>query len=370
MQPRVSLETAPRPWLRLRGGWGRTAKVPAVGDLSPALQYFDLVNVNYFANDPVERLAVLTTFIEDPTNPELGFSVGTKAEAGFEVDIGEGTIALTAFRDRVDGAVGIGAVPDFITRDYFALTDSITGNGIRPEIILPATSTDTVPILIDRPRNMFDQVNRGFELTAALPEIRTLATQLYITGSWLETRTNSDGRFFGSPRRFSDFQVSQRRERSPYWEGLTERGESMMFLYRFIHHQPDLGLVATLTVQHNVRNETEDIVARDTLAFVGYMTRAGQLVPVAPEQRTDPEFADLRVARSGRSLPLHGPRPDWMAHFQVSKGLPLDGQLRVWAFNFFDRRGQPWEGDRLGRPYAPVRFGAEVTFPSARIFGR
>lgn len=370
VQPRISVETAPRRWLRLRGGWGRTAKVPAVGDLYPARQYFDLVNVNYFANDPAERLAVLTTFIEDPTNPELGFSVGTKAEAGFEIDVGEGTIALTAFRDRIDGAVGIGAVPDFITRDYFALTDSITGNGIRPEIILPATFTDTVPVLVDRPRNMFDQVNRGLELTAALPEIQLLATQLYITGAWLETRTSSEGRFFGSPLRFSDFQLSQRHERSPYWEGLTERAESMMFLYRFIHHQPDLGLVATLTVQHNVRNQTEDIVARDTLAFAGYVTRAGQLVPVPPERRSDPEFADLRVSRSGRSLPLLGPRPDWMVHFQVSKALPLDGQLRVWAFNFFDRRGQPWEGDRLGRPYAPVRFGAEVTFPSARIFGR
>ena len=370
VQPRLSVEVAPRRWLRLRGGWGRTAKVPAIGDLHPARQYFDLVNVNYFANDPAERFAVLTTFIEDPTNPDLGLSVGTKAEAGFELDVGEGTIALTAFRDRIDGGVGIAPIADFITRDHFALSDSVTGNGIRPEIFLPATFTDTVPVLIDRPRNMFDQVNRGLELTAALPRITPLATQLYITGAWFETRTSSEGRFFGTPLRFSDFQLSQRQERSPYWEGLTERGESMMFLYRFIHHQPDLGLVATLTVQHNIRNETEDIVARDTLAFAGYVTRAGQLVPVVPEQRTDPEFADLRVGRSSRSLPLHGPRPDWMVHFQVSKGLPLGGQLRVWAFNFFDRRGQPWEGDRLGRPYAPVRFGAEVTFPSARLFGQ
>ena len=369
-QPRISVEAAPRGWLRLRGGWGRTAKVPAIGDLHPAPQYFDLVNVNYFANDPVERLAVLTTFIEDPTNPELGFSVGTKAEVGIEVDVGEGAVALTAFRDRIDGAVGIGALADFITRDHFALTDSITGNGIRPEIIVPPTFTDTVPVLIDRPRNMFDQVNRGIELTAALPRYAPLATQLYVTGSWIETRTSSDGRFFGSAQRFSDFQLSQNRVRSPYWEGMTERGESMMFLYRFIHHQPELGLVATLTVQHNVRNETEDIVARDTLAFAGYVTRAGQLVPVPSERRTDSEFADLRVARGGRTLPLDGPRPDWMMHFQVSKTLPLDGQLRVWAFNFFDRRGQPWEADRLGRPYAPVRFGAELTFPTSRFFGR
>ena len=370
VQPRLSVEVGPRRWLRLRGGWGRTAKAPAIGDLHPARQYFDLVNVNYFANDPAERLAVLTTFIEDPTNPDLGLSVGTKAEAGFELDIGEGTIALTAFRDRIDGGVGITPIADFITRAHFALSDSIPGNGIPPELILPATSTDTVPVLVDRPTNMFDQTNRGLELTAALPRIEPVATQIYVTGAWTETRTISDGRFFGSALRFSDFQLSQRQERAPYWEGMTERGEAMMLLYRLIHHQPELGLVATLTVQHNVRNEIEDIVARDTLSFDGYVTRAGQLVPVPSERRSEAQFADLRVARSGRSLPLDGPRPDWMVHFQVSKTLPLDGQLRVWAFNFFDRRGQPWEGDRLGRPYAPVRFGVEVTFPSARFFGR
>ncbi|MCG8468812.1 MAG: TonB-dependent receptor [Gemmatimonadetes bacterium] len=370
VQPRVSAELSPSRRLRLRGGWGRTAKTPALGDLYPPPQYFDLVNVNFFANDPVERLAVLTTFIRDPTNPDLGLSTGTKLDVGFEWDLGDGTIALTAFRDRVAGAVGIASVPDFITRDAFALTDSITGNGIKPEIILPAISTDSVPILVDRPDQILDQVNRGLELTAALPRIDPLATQVYVTGSWIETETTSDARFFGSSSAFSSFQRSQTQTRAPYWEGFTERGESMLLLYRLIHHQPDLGLVATLTVQHNAVDRVEDVVAVDTLSFAGYVTRGGELIAVPPERRGDPEFADLRVSRTGRVLARQGARPDWMAHLQVSKSLPLDGQLRVWVFNFADRRGREFEADRIGRLYPPVRFGAEVTFPSARFFDR
>ena len=370
VQPRVTVELQPWRALRLRAGWGRTAKAPALGDLYPAPQYFDLVNVNYFANDPAERLAVLTTFIRDPGDPDLGLSVGTKREIGMELDVGEGTIALTAFQDRIDRAVGIRRVPDFITRDHFELSDSVTGNGIKPGIVLPPVFTDSVPVLLDQPANLFTQVNRGLELTAALPEVTSVATQLHVIGSWIETRTTTDMRFFESRDRFFGFQVSAGQERSPYWEGITERGETALILYRLIHRQPALGLVVTLTFQHDALRELEDIADTDSLAFAGYLTRGGALVPVPPGRRADPEFADLRVLRPARSLPSQGAPADWIAHFQVSKTLPLDGQLRVWAFNLADRRGQLRTVEQLGRLYAGARFGAEVTFPTARWFGR
>jgi len=369
VQPRVNLEVQPASGLRLRGGWGRTAKAPALGDLFPAPQYFDLVNVNFFANDPAERLAVLTTFIRDPTNPELGFSRGRKAEAGVELGLGGATLSLVAFRDAIEGGVGIGSEPAFIPRDHFALSDSTTGNGVPPMIIEPPVSTDSVPILIDRPGNILDVVNRGLELTATLPEIAAIGTRLNLTGSWVETETSSDARFFGTRNDFRTFQLSSAQSRTPYWEGFAERGERILFLYRIIHHQPTLGLVATLTIQHNVFDEVDDTSAIDTLAFAGYVTRAGDLVPVPPERRGDPEFADLRQPRSGRSLPARSARSDWFANFQVSKALPLDGQLRVWAFNYLDRRGQFTESDRLSRPYPAVRFGLEVMLPTAGLFG-
>ena len=369
LQPRVSAEIQPWPQLRLRGGWGRTTKTPAIGDLHPAPQYFDVVNVNYYARDPAERLAILTTFVRDPADAGLGFSVATKTEAGVEVAAGGANIALTAFRDRIAGGAGIGRVPDAITRDHFALTDSVTGNGVKPEIVLPPEFTDTVPVLIDRPSSILSQVNRGIELTAALPEIARLATQLHVTGSWVETKTSSDALFFESAGRFAQFQQSAVRTRGPFWEGMTERGEVMLLVYRLIHRQPRLGLVATLTVQHDARQEIEDLVARDSLAFSGYLARSGQLVRVPPERRGDPEFADLRLVRPALSLGIRA-APDWLAHLQVSKTLPLDGQLRVWVFNLADRRGQPHTPDRLGRFYEAVRFGAELMFPTARLFGR
>jgi outer membrane receptor protein involved in Fe transport len=88
LQPRINAQLSPASWLRLRAGWGRTSKLPRLSDLYPAPQYYDVINVNWYPPDSAERLAVLTTSIKNSTNPQLGYSVGEKAEAGVEIDFG------------------------------------------------------------------------------------------------------------------------------------------------------------------------------------------------------------------------------------------------------------------------------------------
>lgn len=364
LQPRLNVEFAPIPSLRLRGGWGRTAKTPALGFLFPAPQYHDVVNVNYFANDPVERLAVLTTFIRDPTNDDLGFARATKAEVGLEFGVAGAVVSLVAFRDRIDGGVGIHPEPTFLLREQFALTDSVLGNGIAPVIIEPATGADTVPILIRRPDNIITQTNRGFELTASLPEIPAIHTRLYVTGSWVETQQHSEALYFGAADAFSSFQLMGTDTRTPYWEGVTEVGERVLVTYRLIHHQPHAGLILTAIIQHNIHDELRDVAGTDTLAYLGYLTRDGQLVPVPEERRGDAEFVDLRLPRSGSLRERLAAPADWLLSVQVSKTLPLDGRLNFWAFNLLDRRGI--RGGVLGvqsRIYTAVRVGLEVTLP-------
>lgn len=359
LQPRISGELAPWPWLRFRGGWGRTTKTPSLGDLYPAPQYNDVVNVNWFADVPEERLAVLTTFVFDPANPDLGFSTGEKAEAGFELGTGGSVISLVAFRDRIDGGVGLRQDLTYLLRDHYQLTDSLTGNGIPPEIIEPPSGADTVPILVLRPANYLRLVTEGIELTATLPEIPKIRTRLQVQGSLVRTDWTSDAIHVGTATRFSDFQLSQVQQRAPYWQGVHERGEKQLITYRLIHHQPALGLVITATVQHNLKDFLDDVGSRDTLAFAGYMTRAAELVPVPVQDRTLPEYQDLRIPRGGLIEPQSTPA-DWMMGLQVSKTLPLEGELRFWAFNALDRVGRYAEAGEQSRVYGRVQFGVEV----------
>lgn len=367
LQPRLNLQLAPLPWLSLRAGAGRTAKLPSMTDLYPAPQYWDLVNVNHFANDPDERLAILTTRTRDPTNPDLGFVEGRKREVGLEVSLGqESFLSLVAFDDRVDGGVGIDLQPDFLLREEFTTRE--TDPGLPPEVIEPPADTDTVPILVQQPANNLVLESRGLELTAALPEIAFLNTRFEVQASWAESEFFSEGLDFGPADVWSDFQRDESRERSPFWGPKRGTGELGILTYRGIYHQPEIGLVVTGIVQHWAKETQRTVAAADTLAWQGYVTRDGRLVDVPREERSAPRFRDLRRTRSGLLLQPRGLPSDWILSLRVAKTLPLNGRLSFYAFNSLDREGKRGNSPFAIRRHPAARFGLEVRFPPAQLF--
>lgn len=367
VQPRVNAELGIAPWLRVRAGFGEAAKLPTLASLYPPLQYFDVVNVNWYTNDPAERLAILTTFIRDPTNADLGFSVARKMEAGLELSH-QGTksaLGLVVFRDRTRDAVGFASEPAFLLREHFDLVDSTQGTGQPPTIIEPASHADSVPILLDKPSNNLRLLNEGVEITATLPEIPALRTHIEVQGAWIRTRLEKDGLDFGTG--FGEFQLDGRIPRSPYWLSPVRTGERSLLTWRVIHHQPALGLVVTATIQNLFNESTENVGGSDSLSFDGYITRGGSLVSVAPEDRTDPQYQDLREPRTGTFFQPVDVPSDWMMSLQVAKSLPAGGRLSFYAFNVLDRQGRI-TGSGGSRQFPGMRFGAELTIPLGWIF--
>lgn len=368
IQPRLQLELAPSARLRVRAGAGRLAKVPALGDLFPAPQYYDLVNFNWYANDPNERRAILTTRILRRENPDLMMSRADKAELGLELDLAAGSqIALVAYADRIRRAVGITLVPTYLIRDRYAVDSTTINQGRPPDVLQPPIASDTVPVLIDRRDNNLDLRSRGLELTAILPEIAPLHTRIAIQAAWSSSRLASRGLDFGTG--FDEFQLNENRVRAPYWESVVQTGERLLVTTRLIHHQPKVGLVITGTLQLFVREMRVNEGGTDTLAFAGYITRSGDLVPVPRAQRTDSQYQDLRVPRLGvLDDPQRGP-VDWLFSLQVSKSLPLDGRLSFYAFNAFDRLGSYGGRRTVPRLFAANRFGLEITMPLGLAWG-
>jgi hypothetical protein len=368
IQPRLQVELAPSAQLRVRAGAGRLAKVPALGDLYPAPQYYDLVNFNWYASDPNERRAILTTRILQRENPALRMSRADKGELGVELDVGRGSqIALVGFLDRVRGAAGVTLEPTFLIRDRYAVDSTTINQGRPPDVLQPPIASDTIPVLIDRPDNNLDLRSRGLEFTAILPEFAPLHTRIALQAAWTWSRLASDGLDFGVG--FDDFQLNERQLRAPYWESVIQTGERFVVSTRLIHHQPKVGLVITGTVQLFVREVRRNEGGIDTLAFAGYINRSGRLVPVPPSQRTDSQYHDLRVPRLGvLDDPQKGP-VDWLFSLQVSKSLPLDGRLSFYAFNAFDRLGSFGGRTTVPRVFAAARFGLEITMPLGLTWG-
>ena len=364
LQPRASLQLAPRPWLRLRTSGGTTAKTPTLGQLYPAPQWFDVANVNRYTTDPRERFALLTTFRRDPTNPDLGLARATKAEAGVEMDLGRrgASLSFVAFRDRTRGGVALSRVPGFILRDRY---DVIPQPGQPPIVVQPPTGADTVPILVDRPGNVLALANRGLELSLALPTIPRVNLRADVQAARVTSRlTNSALDLLGHQRPFTDFQNDTTIARMPYWNGYTVEGKRSIVTTRLVHQQPAIGLVVTGTVQAIFDDESRDIAARDTLAWAGYLTRAGRVVPVPLAERGSAQYADIRRGRGGIIEAPIRRAGDWLLSVQVSKTLPSDGRLSFYAFNATDREGKYASAGASARLHAPLRFGAEVSMPA------
>ncbi len=363
VQPRFNIELAPKPSFRLRVGGGRLAKLPALASLYPGQQYYDLINVNYFANNPAERLAVLTTRIVDKTNPNLGYSVADKVEAGFEADVGHrgAQVSFLVFRDRIKGGVGIQSTPTSFLREHFRIVDSTIGTGRPPDYEIPAFAADSFPVLIDRPDNNTILSSSGAELIAVIPEIPWIRTRIAVQGSYIKSRLETNAVEFRS--NFSEFQVTGDFPRVPYWEGATRTGDRLLLTTRVIHQQPQAGLVVSGTFQFTLRETRQNFGATDTLSFAGYLTRAGELIPVPAVQRGAPQYADLRLPRSGLLSDAQKGPVDWLFSLQVAKTLPAGGRLSFYAFNTLDRIGNFGTRTVTARLFAPMRFGLELTMP-------
>ena len=364
LQPRLSAQLSPMSWVRVRGSAGRTAKLPPASQLYPPPQWFDLVNVNRYTPDPRERLAVLTSFRIDPTNRDLGYTVGDKREAGVEVDLGRpgSTLSVVRFDDRVTNAAGFVRDPSFLLRDIYALADTSIGTGQPGRIVEPPVGADTIPIFVDRPTNAIDYGTRGWEVTLALPEIPGIRTRLEVLGAFTQSDWSTGDRDLGIAQRVSEFQADARIARIPYWQGASRTGARDLVTYRLVHRQPDAGLVITAVVQQTLKERTAETAPRDSLGWAGYVTRTGEFVPVPREQRGGAEYADLRrgVRALGGNQEIGN---DWIMGLQVAKSLPGAGRLGFYAFNVLDRPG----AIERGRVYAPLRFGVEVTMPLAGV---
>jgi len=362
-QPRLSAQLSPGAGLRFRASGGRTAKAPSLAQLSPAPAYFDLVNVNYFANDPAERLAIVTTSVRDQSNAELGYTRSDKLEIGAELDLGRAgaTLSVILFSDQVRGATGSGDELAILLRERFSIDPSSTGSGSPPRYLEPAQRIDTLPVFTGRAENNVNLRSRGVEATVAAPEIAQLRTRLELQAAWITSRFERRG--IEIPSVSLDRFRNDSRSRIPFYDPTSNTGQRGLATWRIVHHQPDVGLVVTTTIQHTFGEATRERGATDTLAFAGFLTREGTLIPVARELRAGAQYADLRVARPDINTREFPTEDGWILNLQVAKALPYNGRVSLYAFNALSRLGRYGSAGSTGRLFPPVRFGMELSMP-------
>ena len=103
--------------------------------------------------------------------------------------------------------------------------------------------------------------------------------------------------------------------------------------------------------------------------IAGFITRDGELTTVPESERTQPQHADLRLARSGLLTSPNEVAPDWLLSLQVAKTLPGEGRLSFYAFNALDREGSFGTAGAGARLFPRIRYGVEATIPLSAFTG-
>lgn len=347
--------------LRARAGYGVTAKAPTLAQLHPGPRFFDLVNLNYFAQHPAERLAVVTTRVVQPSAEGLRAPRAAKRELGVEWARSGAAASLTGFAERTTRAFGTTRLPIVLPVERYRV--AATPAGRPPEIEATPFRVDTLISAYDVPRNTRAIDTRGVELALDLPEWAPVRTALNLNAAWTRTRATDAGLDVEVDRVLGATAPSRL---AVYPGGGGVEAEQLVTSVRLVHRAPAVGLVGSLLVQ-TVWTQADRPLGRD-LQLVGYLDRAGRIVPLTPEQAASPEYRAIQRAYLPSALLWERRPPLTLVNLRLTKALPGGTQLAFYANNALADRPlyQPRRTLSAGQVRAfeqrnpPLFFGVEL----------
>lgn len=352
--PRINIAAELMHNVWLRGGYGIAAKAPPLNMLYPGNRYFDLVNFNYFAVNPAERLAIITTRVIPLDGLPLDPYTSEKWELGFDVEQKFFSANVSFFNEVTRNAIGANRELKAFAYDKFVAVEKPVG----APPVLGYERTDTFFAPYDIPVNNRRIANRGVEYTINIPEVRALRTSFNITGAWIRTDTYDNGPFTDAAKAYQGTTV-------PELVGIYRSGgrivsSRMNTSVRFIHRIPQLNMIFSALWQ------TVWISRNGAVPLSIYpeavLNRKGEVIPLSPEQAKLPEYQSLvRVAANLEATaypPLH------LFNLRLTKEWKNGAGFSFYANNFLNYRPLHYDAniDGLVRRNEPLFFGAEFNF--------
>ncbi len=303
LAPRMNaaIETFKDTWIRV--GYGTSAKTPALNHLYPGTRYFDLVNFNYFARDPAERLVILTTrtipLDDRPINP---YTV-EKWEAGLDIEKRWLVANISFFYETTRGAVGFNRELKPFSYDKYRILETPVG---RPPVLDPVPlSVDTFFAAYDIPVNNRIIINKGVEYSFTIPEISSIRTSFNVTGAYYNTESFDDGTVMDTDKAYQGMLAPSRV--GVYYTSSRIISERLNTSIRFIHRVPQLNLIFSALWQTIWLTKNKPVGLSELP--VAYIDKQGKLTALTQEEAALPQYGDMRRTVSGAVVthypPLH-----------------------------------------------------------------
>jgi len=324
LSPRVSLSGKYYDILRLRLAYGISYRTPSMIQLYPGPTYFDVINLNHYSEDDIRSLAVVTTYIYQPTNENLKPSKGTTLEGGFDIEHNGFNLRVTGFYKEIKN--GIATNDQLLTFDK-RIWEVIEENpGVTP-VLTPTDSIVRVSSNFTIYSNTITTQTNGIELSAQFPKIKATNTTINLSGSYLKTFLMNDDLKLKSAASLTGASES----RYGVYEQATYNRYTCRSNLTIAQHIPQIKLMISLVTEVNwlYKKEVENYPSPYPVA---YYSVDGTYNEIPESERSSDEYADLYYSRD---FLKETPTPTYFNfHIQVRKETKQGHNFSFYANNF------------------------------------
>lgn len=185
--PRISLGKQ-QLIIEFGGGFGWQTKFPVLEQLYPDYYYKDLVQLNYYHNNPAYRRANLMTYKILPVNEDLVAARNKKWELRTDISLAGNRLSVTYFKEKLNSGFRKGTNTKSLSyKKYDASTidpNQLTGP---PELDAMKAGQLKELIIYDTPNNGSGLSKEGIEYQFTSKRIKMINTRITLNGAWFKS---------------------------------------------------------------------------------------------------------------------------------------------------------------------------------------
>lgn len=315
LSPRVnaSFELVPK-MLKLRGGWGITAKAPPLVYLYPEKAYFDFVNYSNIGQtgmDDAQKLCVMTTKVYETSDSSLKMARNMKSEIGLDFEYNGMRLSVTAFREFMKNGYSFGT-----DRSCFHVFELKKYEGIgRPGTYPILKYSDASNVVVSYYKPLNDKVNdtKGVEFDLDFGQIKPIRTSFVLTGAYMVTDSYSSAEsyFQKSPDPKTGY-----RDIGVYAPGDGSRYSRFSTNLRAIHNIPKIGFVVSVSLQ-TIWSDTHEYLGTENIRPIGYIS--AENLKYTALGADDPVSDDIQKLILENRLIKETHKPLWLCNLRLTK---------------------------------------------------
>lgn len=272
--------------ITLHAAIGEMTRMPALAHLYPQQEYDDIIELNYYSQNPDLRRLYVMTEIQDVANYALQPVQNLKKEMGLDVTIGQSRFSSTFFDEQM--TKGIISATQYISYTYNHYDpSSVSSEGLSAPPALELFSIEERSRLYAYSQYVNGSAlhKRGVEYQFISPRIEKIKTRITINGAWFLTRYDSS--------------LPEYISRSFYYKGTeypyvgifakgnnSEEKELLNTNLQLDTHLPQHRLLVTVAVQTTWYQKRRDLPY--DAAPVGYLDNYGRYNDFTEADKEDP----------------------------------------------------------------------------------